>query len=345
MKPVYFPHTYLPVATADSLRNLFPSVAVYQPTAGRVPEDMRPLVENGFLEVVAPAAGDEAAIDRAIRAFEEWGRLHQGGSGFEAIRMHGFAFGEHPGAEEGLYSIAAQLKRRMSSELAAKTVDTVFTARVFLQVAQAVDEQHQQIAGELARFERSQANLFEALKGGRDPAASDVESPAVVLRGHDADDRIELRLAAWARLFLKYPFPSPVFVTSSIALIRHLAETLEGRRQVRLQDFAGAAGEVSSGHGLSPEESLRLLEDLAAGRIALPEPRSKGLQTSYVGSHVEEACLHVWPDISPLVFFSRLYPEVAPMNDIPPAPVAWRHTILVPISGLVKTTSRLDTLT
>jgi hypothetical protein len=343
MKAVYFPHTYLPASAADSLRTLFPSVAVYQPVAGRVPEEMRPLVENGFLEVIAPAAGDEDDIDRLIRDFEEWGRLHQGGTGLEAALMHHSAFGEPPGAEGSFYAIAAQLKRRMSSELSAKTADPVLTARVFLQLAQTADQQRQQVAVELARYERSQAHLFEALKGARDPAGHEFEPPAAALRDHDADDRVELRMAAWTRLFLNHPYPSPVFVTPSTVLVRHLAETLEGRRQVRFQGLAGAAGEASCDHGLSPEGTLMLLEDLAAGRIVLPEPQLTGLQAPYADSHIEEGCVHVWPDVSPFVFFSRLFPDAAPMDDLSPAPVAWRHTIVVSISGFVKTTSRLDT--
>ena len=119
MKPVYFPHTYLTPSAAVALRNLFASVAVYQPAAGRVPEDMQALVADGFLEVVAPAPGDADDFDRLIRDFQDWGRMHRHGAGFEAVLLHGHSFWGPAGADGSTGEIASQLRRRVTPETAA----------------------------------------------------------------------------------------------------------------------------------------------------------------------------------------------------------------------------------
>jgi hypothetical protein len=344
MKPVYFPHTYLPDWAVASLRTLFPSVAVYQPVAGRLPQELRPLVENGFLEVVSPPAGDADDIDRLLRGFEEWGRRHHAGAGLEAARIWGAVFGETSGAEDSLYGIAAQLKRRIASEPDGQKTDSLLAARVFLQLAQEADQQQRQIAGELARYERSQAKLFDALRGRGTTAPTEATPPAANLRSHDVDDRVEARMAAWTRLFLKYPYDSPIFVTHSTVLVRYLEETLSGRRQASLRDLMGAAGEPSIDPQLFQKSVWPFVQDLAAGRIALPEPPAGGLKAPEADSPSQAIAVHVWPDISAIVFFRRLFPGAAPNGaDQPSAQVAWRHTIVIQIGDFVKTTTMLDT--
>jgi hypothetical protein len=333
IKPVYFPHTYLPPSTVDSLRNIFPCVAVYQPTAGRLPDEMRVLAENGFAEVVAPAAGDEDDFDRLIRDFLDWGRTHQGGAGLKAALLYGRPLGGAASADGSPSEIASQLKRRWSTETAAREVDAALAARVFLQLAQAADQQRHQIAGDLARVDEAQAQLFDALKGGSDPAASEFGLPQAFLRDHAGEDRLEMRLASWVRLFLSLPYPSPVFVTHSPALIRRLAETVQGRLQLTFEDLSRPAGKTFFGQPPSADDILSQLAALGAGLLCLPDPAVNDAERASAAGRAEESGVHVWPEMSPFSFFSRLLPASVPGYGRPPPQVVWRHTIVVQIDS------------
>ncbi|MCU0602384.1 MAG: hypothetical protein MUC33_06965 [Desulfobacterales bacterium] len=325
MKPVYFPHTYLAPAAADALRKLFASVAVYQPVAGRVPEEMQPLAADGFLEVVAPAPGDASDFDRLIRDFEEWGRLHRNGTGLEAALRHGHSFWGPAGADGSTFEIASQLRRRATPQSAA---DAGLAARVFLQLAQTADQQRHQIAGDLARFDEAHARLFAALKGEADPAASGLEPSKGPVAEDDGDDRLVLRTAAWARLFLDLPYPSPVFVTHSAGLIRHLAETVPGRLRVSREALCRAAGKTLSSPPSPTDDVLALLSGLAAGAFPVEDLPSDETKQTSPGNPAEEACFHVWPELSPFGFFNRLLAS-GPGCGQPPPQAPWRHTVLV----------------
>jgi hypothetical protein len=327
MKPVYFPHTYLAPAAADALRKLFASVAVYQPVAGRMPEEMQPLAADGFLEVVAPAPGDASDFDRLIRDFEEWGRLHRSSAGLEAALRHGHAFWGPAGADGSTFEIASQLRRRVTPESAAGKADAGLAARVFLQLAQTADQQRHQIAGDLARFDEAQARLFAALKGEAAPPVSGFEPAKGPATEDDEDDRLALRTVAWARLFLDHPYPSPLFVTHSAGLIRHLAETVPGRLRVSREGLCRAAGKTLSSPPSPADDILALLSDLAAGAFPVEALPVDDAEAASPGSPAEEACLHMWPDLPPFGFFNRLLASGPGGGRPPEAP--WRHTVVV----------------
>ena len=328
MKPVYFPHTYLAPSAAVALRDLFASVAVYQPAAGRLPEDMQALVADGFLEVVAPAPGDADDFDRLIRDFQDWGRMHRHGAGFEAALLHGHSFWGPAGADGSTYEIASRLRRRVTAETAAGKADAGLAARVFLQLAQAADRQRHQIEDDLARFDKAQAQLFDALKGEADPTASEfVQSKAAAIE-HDGDDHLELRTVAWARLFLNDPYPSPVFVTHSPGLIRHLAETVQGCLRVSRAGLCSAAGKTFSGQPPAADGIMSHLSALAAGAFSVQDLPVNDAEEESSESPAGEACVYLWPELPPSGFFNRLLPAPAPGCG-PPPQAPWRHTIIV----------------
>jgi len=332
MKPVYFPYTYMAPFEADSLRALFPAMAIYQPAAGRMPEEMQALVENGFLEVVEPAAGDEVEFDRLIRDFHSWGRVHRDGSGLEAALLSGLSFWGPAGAGESTSEISSQIKRRLSPETPARAGDAALAARVFLQLAQTAEVQRRQLADELARYDRARAQLFSALTGEEDPAAVGFDPAQPSPQDDGAEDRLKPRMIAWARLFLSRPYPSPVFVTHSPALLRHLCETLPGCRRVGLCGLSQAAGRPA-------DDIVSQLAGLAAGRLSLPVRPIDGAGVESAERGIEEPWVHLWPEINPIDFFSRLLPAGTPGACLPPAPVEWRHTLVVQVP--LKTASHL----
>jgi hypothetical protein len=112
---------------------------------------------------------------------------------------------------------------------------------------------------------------------------------------------------------------------------------------ISLQDLTRAPGRSLSSDRLSPEGLLLLLGDFAAGRISLPEKAVSNLQAANAVPCAGAVHVYIWVDVSPFIFFSRLLSNPAPMGDPSFGPGSWRHTIVVHIHGLTKTTSRLDT--
>jgi hypothetical protein len=337
MKPVYFPHTYLTPCAADALRKLFASVAVYQPAAGRVPAEMQTLVEGGFLEVVAPAAGDAEDFERLIRDFQDWGRRHGHGAGLEAALRHGPSCGGPAEADGSTGEIASQIRRRLTPGGAEGRADAGLAARVFLQLAQTADEQRQRAAVDMARFDEARSRLLNALGGeDDDPAARDFKPPPAPAEAPDGDDRLERRTAAWARLFLDHPYPSPVFVTHSRDLIGHLAETVPGGLRLSRAWIYGAPGDSFPVPPAVAGDRMAQLAALAAGEIPVQALPVEAAGEEPLESPLEEAHIFVWPGLPPFDFFSRLQAAADPGRCRPPFQAPWQHTVVLQLDCRVR---------
>lgn len=322
-KPIYFPHTYLPPAAAAAIRSAFAAVVGYAPAAGRLTPDMRVLAESGFLEIVTPAAEDEERLERALREYEHWGRLQQGGPGLLAVFLS-----DRPGADplmaDGTAAqIASQVRRRSTGAPPPAAHAACLRAAIFLQLAQQADEQGYQVKAELDRSERAHAGLLGALAGKPPAPAPEAGVPPPIEGVPEADLLLEQRLRAWARLFGQRPYASPVFVTASSKVIDLLAEKFPTMRRIGPTALNGMAG---GGRPPAPPRGglLPRLERLAS--LPLPDP-----------SVADEPCntfpeVYVVPDLPPL----RLFAGLAENEDAAGTTAAvrdWRHTVIVGLAG------------
>ena len=67
MKPIFFPFTYVSDSVAQALTACFGQFIVYQPLAGKIPEQMRPWVEKGILDIRVPVTEDQKELEAAVR--------------------------------------------------------------------------------------------------------------------------------------------------------------------------------------------------------------------------------------------------------------------------------------
>ena len=328
VKPVYFPHTYLSPSVADALGALFPSVAVYQPVAGRLPDEMRPLAEKGFLEVVAPPPGDEASFDRLMRDFQQWGRLHQGGAGLKTLILHGRHLSEAISADGSPPEIVSEIKRRIAPEPGSRGSEAALMARAFLHLAQAADWQDFQIASDLARYEEARGRLLDALKGGVDPAGPEFGLWGRSGRDDNREDRLELRMVAWAQLFSSHPYPSPVFVTHSQAVIRHLAENVPGRLRLSLAGLSCVVQRLAHEKRPPAGDIMAQLVTLADAPLSGPDLLNDDTEEKPTAGR---SSVHLWPDIPPCRFFGHSLAMGSTEPDLPPPQPNWRNTWVVQV--------------
>ncbi len=153
-KPVYFPHTYMSPAAAAAIRSVFPAVAGYEPVAGLRTPDMQALVESGFLEMVAAVPDDDGRLERALREFERWGRLQQGGAGLLSVFLSRQPGWDPLAADGTVTQIACEVRRR-PSEAPPAAPETLRRTAVFLQLAHQADRQTFQVNTELQGCDRS----------------------------------------------------------------------------------------------------------------------------------------------------------------------------------------------
>lgn len=211
VQPVYFPFTFLSPGRLSGLERLFRSISVLQPGTGRLPEEMQPFADGGFLTALRPGV----SVDAAVRDYLRWGDRHREGLGVAAAwRQH-----DPPGREAAAFEIAAELRRRVQGTAHDRPADPLHEAALFLHLAQTGDQQRDHVARSLHECARRHLGVFEAVRG---EAPVRVDVPFV---SEPTDDgRLSRRMVAWARVFLSCPCPRPVFVTHSRAAVEWLCE-------------------------------------------------------------------------------------------------------------------------
>jgi hypothetical protein len=317
IKPIYFPHTYLPPETAAAMRSVFTAMVGYHPGGGRLTDDMHALVESGFLEIVTPADDAALGLDRAIQELERWGRLHHGGAGLLSQFLS-----DRPGldplmADGTAAQIAAAIQRRPEAAAAPATA-ALMRSLVFLQLAHQADHQGHQARADLRGYARAQADFFSAITGKRPTRAEAFlpESPAA-----EVDPVLERRLNAWARLFLLRPYASPIFATARPEVIDILLERFPTLHRVGRSVLSRMVCEQVPPTPLSSGDGLNRLALLASR--PLPEPDGCAED-----GDVDHA-IYVVPDMPPSHLFACLAESenaAAPRTD-----PHWRHTLILGI--------------
>ncbi len=320
MKPVFFPFTFVSSALAEQLQPFFRSLTVYQPIPRRLPEEMRRMQTQGFLEVVAPSSGDDVRLESLARQFRDWGALHGQGVGLRAAGAAGSGCASPTFDEETCAQIVAEVKRRALPTDPASELDPLVPARLFLHLAQEFDRQSLELQSELEGLDRRTAQLFESLKG----RASTVEAaPAVRGAGESdahADYLIANRMSAWSRLFLSRPCPSAVFVTHHAAAVALVVEKMPVARRV-LPGQGGFDALEAFCDGRSPTGDL--MGELQA-LVAAPPARVQTVD----GGGVQRG-VYVLPEVAPQQLWTEFSLGFAPEDSSPAAVPDCRNTLLV----------------
>lgn len=336
LSPVYFPFTYLGERAAAALQVHFGCISLLRPFAEGLPPRMRELQQRGFLEILAPVPGDEIEGAAAVGQLLEWARRHVGGAGVTGAFWQAHLAGDPLGGERSVYRLASQIKCRPLPVQGPAKADPLLAARVFLRLAQELDQQADELFRDLARHQRRSVELMEALVGRLSPPPSGRTPAATPPPSGREEHRLPERLIAWARLFQVRACPSPVLATTSTATVKLLMERSVAARRLPLmprQQRGRAALE-------SPKTSATPLMDEIAGWVAAPKARIEALP--FAGP-VEDGVpggggllVTLFPDETPHRLLSRFAAAYSEMETATPNAHPWDHTIvvLVPPVGL-----------
>ena len=213
VKPVYFPFTYVSGELIARINEYVGPFIVYQPLSDQPPAPVAEAAREGRIEFRSPVTGDEAQILDAAQRSQHWGMAHQG---------HMEAFRVPAGGDFYNETFAAEIR---SEILGTKTPQAgpapMYTARLFLYLAQAFDMQQSTLHEELTASDRTRKQMFSDLKG-------DAETRLPASEKHSPEDLGEYqtrnRIASWLRLADAETEPVSVLLTTSRAVFEHILE-------------------------------------------------------------------------------------------------------------------------
>ena len=231
MKPVYFPHTYVPEWVAETLAGCFGRFTVYQPSGRKPPPEMQTWIDANVMEVRVPVQTQDEALEKMAKEFRAFAGLHDDGKNLKSAVFRGRQGGSPCFSESAASRIVSNVKKHSGPTPAEADSDPLFSAQVFLDFAQEFDRQSTELNRSLGDNAQQWGDLLTEISGtGKNDLPATPFSTEI--RVEDPGEYMALeRLQAWRRLFVMDPAESQLFVTSSPAVFNHLLECLpEGQK-------------------------------------------------------------------------------------------------------------------
>jgi hypothetical protein len=224
MKPICFPSTYVSDSVAQALTACFGQFFVYQPLAGKIPEQMRPWVEKGILDIRVPVTEKQTELEAVVKNYLNWADLYFDGSGlkppFLQTWMDTIPFFEASSSSQ----VMADIKARVHGKSASRSPEPIVAARLFLYLAQEFDRQNQEVARDLKRHRQQEAELIRQLKMEDDSLTAEFQKEAVQIPDDSADYMVLERLEAWTRILVTDTDISGIFITHIPAVLQELLD-------------------------------------------------------------------------------------------------------------------------
>jgi hypothetical protein len=245
MTPILFPFTYLAPEMMARAARFFPHLTVYQPVGNRLPDDLQPWVNDGFLRIRVPVPDDDDTVVSAADEYQLWARQHQPGKDIRTL-LSGAPQGPPFFDDSAPSHILAELRAVPGD--AARPSPRLFNARLFLCLAQQLDLHDQEIRRRLNRVEADSNALMDELKAGDGSESFAGLAAAGAPLDATFDFMLSERLSAWTQLFLADRVDDALLLTPSQALFTDLLQSRDrAHLLVRLNSDDGFESGASSG--------------------------------------------------------------------------------------------------
>ena len=327
MQPIYFPFTYISEPVMQALNTYFPSCSVYLPSRRNIPEIMQAWQRRERLHFRVPVTGDGAKLVASLKNYYQWAELHQDRQRSLLSQLQAQNT-EIPFFDDTSTShIRAKLKKMAESSPFAGASgegnsDPLYTARIFLSIAQELDAQHDAVETDLNALNVKEHNLFSELQG----------EGHLKQRGHDTnvkfryldsrDYMISERLQAWSYLMVRFSSldayaPSGLFITSNRIVFEMLKDILPPMQPVVHIESAPL------GYPRRESETIDWQQQLMSALEPLTRsghPQSDPLEIEAPPSaQSQRVCLsiHIIKNQGPIELFSRFIPK-GDIAELPP---------------------------
>ena len=234
MIPIYFPYTYLSQQAMQVLTVVFPRLAVYLPSDLDPPVQMQRWAESGAVELRVPAAEGSQQLAAQLHAFRSWASLQSGRPGIDAGLLKAFhsspPFFDAPFSSQIQTDIRSQVSGHQSESDEHTFESTrLFAARVFLSIAQQLDEQADTLDQDFAAVGARQQKLLRELQS---EDRSELTPPGYQSAAPAEDHQqymLTERLEAWAQLASadparQRPDDGALLVTCSREVLEQIAD-------------------------------------------------------------------------------------------------------------------------
>jgi hypothetical protein len=223
MNLTYMPFTYLSKPVASILHALFGTVAVLQPLKSAIPEELVDLSDQGLIEISAPAESDDERLSAALLEFTEWARMNPGTS-LAGAEFFGTRQGEVPFFDEtSVNRIRSEIKHHGSTVDERGESDFLFSARLFLALAQENDRATDSLDRDLETFKAMEKDFLASMMDAGDTRFNRQSLGTQLWQEDQGAKLTQQRLRAWATLALAGNLPD-FFVTTSCATMETLEE-------------------------------------------------------------------------------------------------------------------------
>ena len=236
MIPIVFPHTYLSSRLMLLLPAVFSRIGVYLPSDLNIPIPMQRWVDSGLVELRVPVSADKQRLAAVLKAFGSWASMQSGQPGIDIDLLKAYhsqkPFFDAPFASQ----IRTDIHRGMTPASSDKNgkaaeAESLFNARVFLSIAQQLDEQADTLDRDYAAVDQRQQDLMRALHADDPPALSTPGNRGALRAGGQGQYMLAQRLRAWAQLAAADPALTganapALFVTGSREVLQGVVEQL-----------------------------------------------------------------------------------------------------------------------
>lgn len=327
MRAAFMPFTYLSAPAARLLAGLVGPLVVYQPLKTNIPSSLSALASEGIVDLRTPVTEDDGRMRAALAEFTQWAQMNPGkstaGTGFLGARQ-----GEIPFFDESTINrIRSDIHRFQQPDDRTERTEALFSARLFLSLAQDNDLAMDRLDQDLDHFNAQEKAFLDTLDGA-DDAAFDRQGIGSRVWREDPGSRLtSQRIRAWAGLAAAdAELPNWLLTTSpavASVLLESFADDLRFEKLAELQ----LPGHVQGGPPLLGEA----LTALSNASSAPPADLSVFQLPTAGGEDASGMCIHLYAaaDRTP----AEVIRTMAPKSGIPPAsmvhPDAARNTLLL----------------
>jgi hypothetical protein len=225
MIPIYFPFTWTDASTIQAITAVFPKIAIYQPSVCIVPSLLKPFEQAGKIEIRVPVTKDSKKLETMVADYRNWARLHQGSDlALLKTKLSAAPFMDH------LSSLLRSDILNYQESAAESTHDTVFNARLFLEIAAAYDAQQAELNRDLSNIQNIEKRFIAALGDN-----TEMEEPVPLSNLHlfqddPGDYMLAERLHAWSVLFLEngqQRTAEDLLVTSRLSVVEWIQDNAD----------------------------------------------------------------------------------------------------------------------